>query len=146
MIVEPPRRGQPITVDGYATRRFSEYLESLAMETESNTSSTSAQSIQVSTTQSLVARLAELERSRAKITLISDSATAKPFETVVCTNSSTITVTLEQNPIAGDEINIKRTNGPVIVAGQIDGVTNKLINIRYYSMKLVYNGSEWSEL
>jgi len=141
-----PRRDQPITENGFITKRFAEYLEGLTRASNSASTTIESQTVQAAMSQALAARVSMLEAKQEVVVLTSSSITAKPFETVVCSNASLITVTLTTTPMKGDIINIKRTNGPVTVAGQIDGDTNKLINLRYYSIKLVYNGTDWSEI
>lgn len=65
---------------------------------------------------------------------------------IICTNTVDIEITLDPQAIIEDEVHIKRTDKKVNVIGLIDGKTNKVINIRYYSMHLVFNGTEWSEI
>ena len=65
---------------------------------------------------------------------------------VVCENDSQITVTLHRSAKRGAQVNIKRTNAPVLVKGKIDDVDDKLINTQYYSMKLVFDGEQWREI
>ncbi len=74
------------------------------------------------------------------------SITLEEFKTLICRNTSSINVTLKTTPVLGDEVNIKRTNAPVVVIGVVDGLTNVTINRVNYSMKLVYNGTDWSEI
>ena len=100
--------------------------------------------VDVDTKSSRNAALIDYIINREKIVITDASITAKPFDTVVCTNTASINVTLEPNPKTGDIINVKRTDAEVVVIGTIDGVVDKIINVQYWSMKLVYSGSEWS--
>ena len=103
--------------------------------------------------QALVGLTSRVARNAAKINdFIKESnvivfadtdITANAFETIICTNATPISVTLEINPIKGDIINIKRTDAQVTVIGTIDGVADKVINVKYWSMKLLYTGIEW---
>lgn len=74
------------------------------------------------------------------------SITIDEFKIVICKNTSLINITLKLSPIKGDEAHIKRQLAPVNVIGKVDGKTNKKINIKNYSMHLVFNGIDWSEI
>lgn len=74
------------------------------------------------------------------------NTTIDQFKTLICKNNTPINVTLKPDALLGDEVNIKRTKGVVNVIGVIDGITNVKINRVNYSMKLVFNGTDWSEI
>lgn len=60
-------------------------------------------------------------------------------ETVICNNTSPITVTLDASPTAGDEVNIKRWgSAAVTVSGDIDGATEKLLESQYDNLTIQY--------
>jgi hypothetical protein len=67
-------------------------------------------------------------------------------QVIICKNTVAKTIVLQSNPPIGTEVNIKRKDAIVTVSGPIDGVSYKIINVRYYSMKLYYDGTEWSEI
>ncbi len=94
----------------------------------------------------LKTRVAALEYKVFETVFTDVDYESEEFQTVICNNVGSINVTLKPIPIRDDEVNIKRTNGVVNVLGLIDGVTNKVINVRNYSMKLVFNGTEWNEI
>lgn len=74
------------------------------------------------------------------------STTAYPNQILICSNSESIDVTLSPDSSVGDRLYIKRKDATVNVIGQIDGVTNKTINVVNYAMHLVFDGTEWSEI
>lgn len=141
------RRGEPIfDPGGYGTRRFNEYIEAITSQVNTTASESSEITTQIAQTQTLLALIVESTKKNERVVNITANYTAKPFEIVVCANTSAINVTLEANPIIDDIINIKRKDAKVTVNGLIDGKTNKVINIKYYSMKLIYDGLEWVEI
>lgn len=91
-------------------------------------------------------RVAALEYRFYEIVLTDVDLTTEQFQTIICSNTSPINITLKTDPMVGDEVNIKRRGASIVVIGTIDGFTNKTINVLNYSMKLVYNGTDWSEI
>lgn len=91
------------------------------------------------------ARIMALEEVKFTIILTDADITTGPYEEIICNNTSSINVTLDTEPVTGDRVIIKRSDAEVEVIGQIDGDTNKTINVQYYSMKLLFNGTEWIE-
>ena len=91
-------------------------------------------------------RVAALEYRFYEIVTTTTSLTTDQFQTIICSNVTPINITLKLDPVVGDEVNIKRRGGSVVVIGTIDGFTNKTINVLNYSMKLVFNGTDWSEI
>lgn len=91
-------------------------------------------------------RVAALEYRFYEIVTTTTSLTTEQFQTIICSNVTPINITLKIDPVIGDEVNIKRRGGSIVVIGTIDGFTNKTINVLNYSMKLVFNGTDWSEI
>lgn len=91
-------------------------------------------------------RVAALEYRFYEIVTTTISLTTEQFQTIICSNVTPINITLKLDPMVGDEVNIKRRGGSIVVIGTIDGFTNKTINVLNYSMKLVFNGTDWSEI
>lgn len=143
----PLRESEPIfDAGGRGTRRFNRYIDDLTRKVNVTSSETEEINTQLSQSQQTISKLTEIIKKQDIIVFVSSDYTLKPYETAICSNSSLIDVTLPQNPIKGDVVNIKRKSYPINVIGMIDGKTNKRINIKYYSMKLIYDGSEWSEI
>lgn len=71
---------------------------------------------------------------------------AKSNQILICKNVSDIDVTLDTNAMKNDEIHIKRRGTEITVIGSIDGYTFKIINVFNYSMHLVFDGTDWSEI
>jgi len=92
------------------------------------------------------ARIHALEKVDFDIEIITADFTTERNQIIICQNTSLITVTLDSNAIEEDEVHIKRTNAVVNVIGSIDGKTQNIINVRYYSMHLVFDGSGWNEI
>ena len=91
-------------------------------------------------------RVAALEYRFYEIITTSIGLTTEQFQTIICSNVTPINITLKLDPMVGDEVNIKRRGSSIVVIGTIDGFTNKTINVLNYSMKLVFNGTDWSEI
>lgn len=94
----------------------------------------------------LYARVNRLDEKPFEIEIITEDFTTSKRQIVICKNTIDIEVTLDPNAIAEDEVHIKRKDKKIKVIGLIDGVQNKVINIKNYSMHLVYDGTEWSEI
>tara|TARA_R110000850_G_scaffold100316_3_gene207510 strand:+ start:2424 stop:2918 length:495 start_codon:yes stop_codon:yes gene_type:complete len=91
-------------------------------------------------------RVSALEYRFYEIITTAVSLTTEQFQTIICSNVAPINITLKLDPMVGDEVNIKRRGGSIVVIGTIDGFINKTINVLNYSMKLVFNGADWSEI
>jgi len=92
------------------------------------------------------ARLHALEKIDFDIEIIITDFTSSRNQIIICQNAVPITVTLDSNAIEEDEVHIKRTDASITVIGSIDGKTQKIINIKYYSMHLVFDGISWNEI
>jgi len=92
------------------------------------------------------ARINSLELKEFEIVNTTTSVTAEEFQIIICKNVSSIDVTLSPQAVENDEVHIKRRGGPINVIGSIDGFTDKLINVLNYSMHLVFDGTDWSEI
>lgn len=92
------------------------------------------------------ARIHSLEKIEFDVVAVTADYTAGRNQILVCKNTSSIDVTLDPNAIEGDQVHIKRRDAAITVIGTIDGLTNKLINIKNYSMYLVFDGIDWSEI
>jgi hypothetical protein len=91
-------------------------------------------------------RVAALEYRAYEIVQTTTSLTTGPFETIICKNTALINITLDPDAKENDEVNIKRRGAEINVIGLIDGLTNITINANLYSMKLVFDGADWSEI
>ncbi len=91
-------------------------------------------------------RVEALEYRVFETIFTSVSLTTEEFQTIICNNTSSINITLKTSPLRDDEVNIKRSESKITVIGLIDGKQNKVINVKGYSMHLVFNGVEWSEI
>ena len=94
----------------------------------------------------LIDRVAEIEAKEIKVYTTSISYTAEPYQVILCTNTTPINITLNPTPSLNEIANIKRTNAEVNILGTIDGLTNWTLNVQRYSMQLIFNGTDWSEI
>ena len=92
------------------------------------------------------ARIHALEKVDFDIEIINADFTTERNQIIICQNTSLVSVTLDPNAVVEDEVHIKRTDGVVNVIGSIDGKSLKVINIKYYSMHLVFDGINWNEI
>ena len=89
-------------------------------------------------------RVDVLEFKSTKVINTITSLTTEGYQTIICRNTVPITITLELSPVNGTEVNIKRGGEEVTVIGLIDGTADRVINIPQWSMKLVFDGTDWS--
>lgn len=92
------------------------------------------------------ARINSIELKEFEIINTTTNLTTEEFQVIICKNLSSINITLDTNAVKDDEVHIKRRGEEVIVIGSIDGFTNKTINVLNYSMHLIFDGVDWSEI
>lgn len=92
------------------------------------------------------ARINSLELKEFEIVSTTEDLTTEEFQIVICKNTLPIVITLDPQALENDEVHIKRRGESIDVIGSIDGFTDKTINVLNYSMHLVYDGADWSEI
>tara|TARA_R110000823_G_scaffold279880_1_gene398136 strand:- start:483 stop:956 length:474 start_codon:yes stop_codon:yes gene_type:complete len=92
------------------------------------------------------ARINSLELRQFEIVNTINSLTTKDYQVIICKNTVPISITLDPQAIEADEVHIKRRGVSVEVIGTIDGFTNKTISSLNYSMHLIFDGTDWSEI
>lgn len=92
------------------------------------------------------ARINSIELKQFEIIKTTESLTAEEFQIIICKNTLPIVVTLDPQAVEDDEVHIKRRGESIEVVGSIDGFTNKVINVLNYSMHLIFDGTDWSEI
>ena len=92
------------------------------------------------------AKINSLELKEFEIVNTTVDVVVKEFQVLICKNTASIDVTLDTQAIENDEVHIKRRGGSINVIGSIDGFTNRTINVLNYSMHLVFDGADWSEI
>lgn len=92
------------------------------------------------------ARINSIELKEFELVKTTTSLTAEEFQVIICKNIVPIIVTLDPQAIENDEVHIKRRGESIEVIGLIDGLTNKKINVKNYSMHLIFDGADWSEI
>lgn len=106
--------------------------------------------------QSLISSGSRIARNSAKINslekagfdverVIADFTTSRN-QILICKNTVPISVTLDTNAIEEDQVHIKRRGKSITVVGTVDGITNPVINIKDFSMFLVFDGIDWSQI
>ena len=92
------------------------------------------------------AKINSLEKLGFDVEIITADFTTSQNQIVICRNTTPITVTLDPNAIEEDIVHIKRMDAKITVIGAIDGDTNKVINVKYFSQNLVFDGTEWAQI
>lgn len=92
------------------------------------------------------ARINSLELKEFEIIITTESLTTFINQIIICKNTGSIDITLDPEAIEGDEVHIKRSADVVEVIGQVDGLTNLTINVPLFSLHLVFNGTDWSQI
>lgn len=94
------------------------------------------------------AKINALEKTTFDVEIITSDFTTRRNQIVVCKNTSDITVTLDPLAIEEDQLHIKRKQDAarVTVVGLIDGETPTIVNIKNFSLHLVFDGTEWSQI
>jgi hypothetical protein len=92
------------------------------------------------------ARINSLELKEFEIINTTESLTTFQNQIIICKNTGSINITLDPEAIEGDEVHIKRSSDVVEVIGQVDGLINLTINVPLFSLHLVFNGTDWSQI
>ena len=92
------------------------------------------------------AKINALEKVAFDVEIITEDFTTNRNQIIICKNTRLIPVTLDPQAVVEDTVHIKRTDKAVNVVGTIDGFTNKMINVQYFSLHLVFNGLDWSQI
>jgi len=146
MAIITPQRAQFITTkDGISTVSLPwiKFFESLSTATNQTADDINEKIPQTGLVNQLLARVAELEKRREVLVSTSIALTANAFETIECTNTSLVPITLDPNAVKNDFINVIRTGGPVDLIGPINDRTNLRINVKEFSVKVMFNGTQW---
>ena len=128
-ILVPRRREDFFNPDGTFTLRALRFFEGLTDQ-----SNNSVDEIEI------------IKAKEFEIISVDADFSAGRFQIIICKNVTDISIALNESAIKDDEVHIKRRLGLVNVIGLIDGLTNKTININNYSMHLVFDGTDWSEI
>jgi len=93
-----------------------------------------------------IAKIDALEDIAFDVEIITSDFTTFRNQIIICKNTASINVTLDPKAIEEDTVHIKRTDAVVDVIGTIDGFIDKRINIKFFSLHLVFNGTDWSQI
>ena len=89
------------------------------------------------------ARINSLELKEFDLVQVDSDITTNRNQILDCVNASPITVTLDQQAVAGDEVHVKRRGEEVLIVGSIDDSQDLIINVVLYSVHLIFNGATW---
>lgn len=92
------------------------------------------------------AKINALELKEFEVINTTSNLTTEPNQIIICRNTTPITITLDSQAVIEDEVHIKRRDATISVVGSIDGFANRTINVKNYSMHLVFDGTDWSEI
>jgi hypothetical protein len=149
-LIPPSRRGDFLTPGGELTFRFLKWVEAVNRQTNTSSENIESNEETLTSTGSRVsrnaARINSLELKEFEIRQVTSSVTTEENQILICKNVGSIDVTLDPQAIEEDEVHIKRRGAKIEVIGPIDGFTNRTINVKNYSMHLVFDGTDWSEI
>jgi len=149
-IIPPRRREEFFNPEGTFTLRALRFFEDMTGQTNTSAEDIESNEDALTSTGSRVsrnaARINSLELKEFEIVSTTEDITTEEFQIIICKNILPITVTLDPQAIENDEVHIKRRDQSITVVGSIDGFTNKIINVLNYSMHLVFDGTDWSEI
>jgi len=149
-IIVPRRREDFFDERGDPTLRFIRWIELVTGQTNQTVVDVIDTGSEVTSSASRISRngvnINSIELKEFEIINTTVGLTTSRNQILICKNSNPIEITLDTQAIEGDEVHIKRRNAKVNVLGSIDGVTNKVINIKNYSMHVVFDGLDWSEI
>jgi len=92
------------------------------------------------------ARINSLELKEFEIVKPLADITTDRNQILICKNTTPINVTLDPKAIEDDELHIKRRGKKINIIGLVDGKSNPVININLFSMHLVFDGEDWSQI
>ena len=149
-IIVPRRQKDYFTENGDLALRAFKFFEALTTQTNESVIVITDTGTELTSTASRVSRDAakinSLELKEFEIVSTTTDLTTEEFQIIICKNESPIIITLDPQAIENDEVHIKRRVGKIKVIGSIDGALFKNINVINYSMHLVFDGTDWSEI
>ena len=92
------------------------------------------------------ARINSLELKEFEILTTTTDLTTDRNQIILCKNASPITVTLDPQAVAEDEVHVKRRGESITVVGLIDGSNDQIINVLNWSAHYVFDGADWSSI
>lgn len=92
------------------------------------------------------ARINSLELKEFEILTTLIDLTTDRNQIILCKNVTPITITLDPQAVAEDEVHVKRRGDTVTVIGLIDGSNDQIINVLNWSSHYVFDGTDWSSI
>jgi hypothetical protein len=149
-LVTPRRREDFFKENGDPTNRFINWIELVTVQ--SNITSITVENTEqaLTSTGSRVsrnaARINSLELKEFEILTTLIDLTTDRNQIILCKNVAPITITLDPQAVAEDEVHIKRRGDTVTVIGLIDGLNDQVINVLNWSSHYVFDGTDWSSI
>lgn len=149
-IIVPRRREDFFDERGDPTLRFIRWIELVTGQSNQTVIDVIDTGDALTSSASRISRNAvninSIELKEFEIVNTTVGLTTNRNQILICKNTNPIDIELDPQAIDGDEVHIKRRNTKITVLGIVDGVTNKVINIKNYSMHVVFDGLDWSEI
>jgi len=147
-IVVPRRHQDWFTPNGDLTLRALRFFEDITNQSNQTVVDVIDSNSELTSTSSRVSRDAtkinSLELKQFEIITTTTSLTTSRNQIIICRNTSPISITLDPQAVADDEVHIKRRGAEVEEIGLIDGLTNRTVNLLNWSDHLIFDGTDWS--
>ena len=149
-VITPQRREDFFNDRGEPTLRFIRWIELVTSTTNTAVVDIDDSKQDITSLSSRVSRNATrinaLELKEFELVNTTTSLSTLRNQIIICKNTGSINITLDTKALEGDEVHIKRSSDVVEVIGQVDGLTNLTINVPLFSLHLVFNGTDWSQI
>ena len=147
-IIVPRRHQDWFTPSGDLTLRALRFFEDITNQSNQTVVDVIDSNSELTSTSSRVSRDAtkinSLELKQFEIITTTTSLTTSRNQIIICRNTSPISITLDPQAVADDEVHIKRRGAEVEEIGLIDGLTNRTVNLLNWSDHLIFDGTDWS--
>lgn len=149
-VITPRRREDFFEENGEPTYRFIRWIELVTSTTNTAVVDIDDSKQEITSSSSRVsrnaARINSLELKEFEIVSTTTALTTFRNQIIICKNTDVIDITLDPQAIEEDEVHIKRRDAQVGVIGLVDGKNNLTINIKNFSLHLVFDGIDWSQI
>ena len=92
------------------------------------------------------AKINALEKTTFDIETVTADFTTSGRQILICRNTTPIDITLDALAIEEDHLHIKRRGKQINIIGTVDGIINPVVNIQLFSLELVFDGVDWSQV
>ena len=92
------------------------------------------------------AKINALEKTTFDIETVTADFTTSGRQILICRNTVPVDITLDTLAVEEDHLHIKRRGVRINIIGTVDGILNPVINIPNFSLELVFDGVDWSQI